>query len=132
MNKRFLIFWVLFLAIFISGFAVFYPLTTKALPTDTLKGLDQSIEGVPAYKDPVIDNNFIQNQVGEIISLVLSFVGVLFFILVIYAGILWMTSQGNDQQVTKAKDLLTSAIIGLIITLAAYAITSFIGTEILS
>jgi hypothetical protein len=50
----------------------------------------------------------------------------------IYAGILWMTAQGNEQQVSKAKNLLINATIGLIITLAAYAITSFIGTEILS
>ena len=49
----------------------------------------------------------------------------------IYAGILWMTSQGNEQQVAKAKDMLINGIIGLIIVFAAYTITSFIGSEVL-
>jgi len=40
-----------------------------------------------------------------------------------------MTAQGNEQQVTKAKDLITNSIIGLIIVLAAYAITAFISLK---
>jgi hypothetical protein len=50
----------------------------------------------------------------------------------IYAGILWMTAEGNDQQVAKAKSLLINSIIGIIIVFAAYAITSFIGAEIIN
>ena len=36
-----------------------------------------------------------------------------------------MTARGNQEQITKAKELMTSAIIGLVIVIAAYAITYF-------
>ncbi|MBI4811909.1 hypothetical protein HY798_00435, partial [Candidatus Falkowbacteria bacterium] len=39
---------------------------------------------------------------GQVIGAGLAFIGILFFILMIYGGILWMTAQGNEQQVTKA------------------------------
>lgn len=72
----------------------------------------------------------IASKVGKLIGVVLSFVGVIFFILVIYGGFLWMTARGDSGQVEKAKDLLYAAAIGLIIVLSAYAITAFIGTQI--
>lgn len=65
--------------------------------------------------------------IGTIIGAALSFIGILFFVLIIYGGITWMTAAGNENQISKAKSLIISAIIGLIIVLAAYAITSFIG-----
>lgn len=64
--------------------------------------------------------------IGIIIEYVLSFVGVLFLILTIYGGYLYMTAGGNEDQVKKAKKFITNALIGLVITLSAYALTSFI------
>ncbi len=64
--------------------------------------------------------------VSAVIKGVLSLAGTIFLILTVYAGILWMTAQGNEEQVTKAKGIVTQAIIGLAITLAAYAITAFV------
>jgi hypothetical protein len=49
----------------------------------------------------------------------------------IYAGISWMTANGNEQTVTTAKQMIVNASIGLVIVFAAYAITSFLGTELL-
>jgi len=63
---------------------------------------------------------------GAIISSVLSLMGVLFLVLMLYAGFHWMTARGEEEKVTKAKDTLTRAIIGLIIVLSAYAISYFI------
>lgn len=104
----------------------------------TLSGLDDTAGQVDAFKDQTRNTDdyyrdtFIPEKVGAIISLILSFVGVVFFVLIIYAGISWMTSQGNEQQVTKAKGLLFNAIIGLVIVFAAYAIVSFLGTNVLN
>lgn len=72
----------------------------------------------------------IPTKIGAIIGNVLAFVGVLFFALVIYGGLLWMTAGGNEQQVGKAKTLIIDATIGLIIVLSAYAITSYLGTTL--
>ena len=64
--------------------------------------------------------------VGAIISIFLSFLGIIFLILIIYGGFIWMTSGGNEAKVLKAKKILTQAVIGLIIILASYAITNFV------
>ena len=64
--------------------------------------------------------------VALVIQTFLSFIGVIFLILMVYAGFLWMTAHGNEEQVTKAKSLITAAIIGLIIVVSAYAISYFV------
>lgn len=71
-----------------------------------------------------------EDKITSIIGTILSFVGVAFLILMIYGGILWMTSQGNDTQIKKAKGILINGIIGLIIVVLAYAITAYIGNTL--
>ncbi len=44
----------------------------------------------------------------------------------LYAGYNWMTAQGEEEKVTKAKDTLKRAIVGLIIIVASYAISIFV------
>lgn len=66
--------------------------------------------------------------VTNIVQWVLSFVGVLFLILMIYGGFTWMTSVGNQEAISKAQKIVGSAVIGLIIVLSAYAITVYMGT----
>ncbi|MBU1612848.1 hypothetical protein KKC87_00230 [Patescibacteria group bacterium] len=68
----------------------------------------------------------LSETVGTLIKTVLSLVGVIFLILTIYAGVLWMTAGGNEENVTKARKILTFAVTGLIIILAAYSITWFV------
>jgi hypothetical protein len=70
--------------------------------------------------------SFLNSRIGLIISTALSFLGVIFLILMIYGGFLWMTAKGNEQQVEKAKTLITAAVIGLIIVISAYAISYFV------
>ncbi len=67
---------------------------------------------------------------GKILGSVLGFTGTIFFVLVIIAGLMWMTSAGNEERVKRAKQILIAAVIGLIIVMSAYAITSFIGTNL--
>lgn len=68
----------------------------------------------------------VDSIIGTIIYSALGLVGVTFFGLIIFSGFKWMIAQGNENKVEKAKDGLLNAIIGLIITLAAYAISYFI------
>jgi len=64
--------------------------------------------------------------VGRIIKVILGLVGIVFMILTIYGGWLYMTAAGNEQRVEQAKSLLRDSVIGLIIIIAAYAITTFV------
>lgn len=68
----------------------------------------------------------ISKIIGQVINTFLSILGIIFLILMFYAGYLWMMAQGNDDQVNKAKSLIRNAIIGLVIIIAAYAITYFV------
>lgn len=60
------------------------------------------------------------------ITLVLTFVGILFLILTIVSGFRWMTARGNEAEVEKAKKMLIQSTIGVLIVLAAYALSYFI------
>jgi hypothetical protein len=64
--------------------------------------------------------------VGVFISIVLGFLGIIFFFLVFYAGFLWMTARGSQDSITKAKGMLEAAVVGLVIIVSAYAISKFI------
>ncbi len=63
---------------------------------------------------------------GDIIGAVIGLVGVLFFVLMIYAGFLWMTARGNQEQVGKAKNIFSGAVIGLFIIVTAYYLVDFL------
>ncbi len=64
--------------------------------------------------------------IGRVIFIILGLLGIVFLGLMIYAGITWMTAQGNEQRVEKSKTMITEAIIGLVIVVIAYGLTYFI------
>jgi len=66
------------------------------------------------------------NIVAAVIKAFIALLGIIFVILIIYAGYNWMTAGGDEAKVTKAKDTLQRAVIGLIIIVAAYSITYFV------
>ena len=68
----------------------------------------------------------IQTVVGQIINAALTLVGTLFFALMVYAGYLWMTARGDEPTIEKAKEIIKTSIIGLVILVSAYAITVFV------
>ncbi len=73
----------------------------------------------------------LESRAGQIVGALLALVGVLFFVLMIYGGILWMTAGGNDTQVKNAQKTIAAAVIGLVIVISAYAITMFIGQSLI-
>jgi len=64
--------------------------------------------------------------VGKIVAVALSLLGIIFFLMILYAGGLWMIAMGNQDRVTRAKEIMEAAVIGLLIVLASYAISRFI------
>jgi hypothetical protein len=71
-----------------------------------------------------------ERSIGNLINIVLGFIGVIILGLVIYAGVLWATARGNEQTVQKAKDIMLGGIIGLIIVFTAAGVVSFVITQI--
>lgn len=93
--------------VFADGFGLSETRNTAGLPTGSVEGIT-----------------------GSIFDTVLSLIGILFFALIIYAGVTWMLSRGNQDMAKSALNTLIAAIIGLIIVLASYGITSFIFSSV--
>ena len=68
----------------------------------------------------------IAETVAGIINIFLGLLGILAVILILYGGFIWMTSRGEVDKVQRAKTIMISAVIGLVIVLSAYAIARFI------
>lgn len=64
--------------------------------------------------------------IGGVILGIITLLGVIFLTLIVYAGFKWMLAQGEENKITEARNLIVHSIIGLIIVLAAYAISYFI------
>ena len=64
--------------------------------------------------------------IENIVRIVLGFIGIVFIIILLYGGVIWMTSGGDDEKVAKAKKTIINAIIGLIIILLSNTIVRFI------
>lgn len=120
MEHRFLFLRRIFLvALFSAAVFAFFSFAPAALAQDA------SLQDVGAAAE-IETGRDIYQTIGLIIGIFFGILGIIFLVLAIYAGFLWMTSAGNADQVDKAKRILINATIGLVITLSAYAITSFI------
>lgn len=73
-----------------------------------------------------LENRDIRSTGVSIINVILSFLGILFVGLTVFAGFKWMTSAGSEEAITSAKKTLTAAVIGLAVVLLAYSITNFV------
>lgn len=70
--------------------------------------------------------NDLPTLIGNVISVLLSVLGIIFVVLVVYAGYMYLTAMGDTKKVDTAKTMLVQAVIGLVIIIAAYAIASFV------
>ena len=84
--------------------------------TNPLTGTTKS-EGIPTLLVNVINS-------------VLGIIGSLALVMFIYGGATWMLSAGNQEQVTKGKNILIWATLGLVIIFTAYALVSFVLTTV--
>ncbi len=96
----------------------------------TINNADQLLQQVSDPQKTGLSQKNLSDSSGQLIKRVLGLVGLLFLGLTVYAGILWMSARGNDDQVNKARNTLFTALAGLAVILFAYAITSFLLTRL--
>lgn len=68
----------------------------------------------------------LMERVNVIINVLISLVGVVAVIVVVYAGIIMATSQGDSAKVAKARSAIIYGVAGLIICILAFAIVNFV------
>lgn len=102
--------------------------TVNAEDTTANNSMKTQLEaaGTPSWGDVPAGTTSLAGIVAIAIKAFLGLLGIIFLILIIYAGFNWMTAQGEEEKVTKAKETLQRAVIGLIIIIAAYSITYFV------
>jgi hypothetical protein len=110
---------IIFLFIFTALFAV----ANFALAATDQFGMNYGRALGLADTDPRV-------AIVNLIRIALTFLGIIAVIIIMYGGYVWMTAAGEADKVDKAKKILISAIIGLIIILSAFLIASFVINKI--
>lgn len=112
------------LYLFLALLAVSFPLMTSA---QLDLGVDRAREAATeAGFNPTTSQTTLAENLGYIVRIALSLLGVIFMVLIVYAGYLWMMARGNETEIEKAQGIIRAAVIGLIIVVSAYSITYFI------
>lgn len=75
-----------------------------------------------------------QGTLGQNITLIINyFLGILGLISVgflIFAGIMMVTAGGDDAQITKARKIITYAVVGIIVILLSWTIVTFVSSAL--
>jgi cytochrome bd-type quinol oxidase subunit 2 len=66
------------------------------------------------------------DALANILNLVYTWAGIVAVLIIIIAGLLFVTSRGDVNQMKRSKDALRGAVIGLIVVMVAFAITRFV------
>ena len=85
--------------------------------------------GINSARGDGVPTNFASGDgsiVRRIINLMLYAVGVISVIMLIYGGFRYVISGGQKESVTAAKNTILYAIVGLLISIFAYAIVRFV------
>lgn len=103
------------------GIGLFVPVTANAASV-----LDEQCKGVT--DSSVCDN---KNQsptsfIRKIINILLFISGAISVVMIIAGGLLYVISAGDAGKVTKAKHTVMYAVVGLVVSILAYAIVTFV------
>ncbi|MFH0804777.1 MAG: transglycosylase SLT domain-containing protein [Patescibacteria group bacterium] len=100
-----------------------------------LPGITQSATITPIVGPPETYPYAVKNLPCFVVGIYVYFAGVagiLATVMIMYGGIKYITSYGNPQRITDAKDNIFSALVGLALTLCAYVLLNFINPNLTS
>ena len=84
----------------------------------------QNIEGFDRSGIPFPE---LGKLMSNALSLLFFFAGLLTFFFIVVGGIQWITAGGDAKAAQAARDRITAAVVGLIVVVAAFAITLILG-----
>ena len=121
------------LAGFLTLTGVLAASSAVVLPARADSGLDlwsdtysESGVGYEAFNQIGMGKKDPRKIAAGVIQTALGFLGVIAVVLILVGGFQWMTAQGNDSKIDKAKKLMTAGVVGLLIVLASFAISLYI------
>lgn len=116
----------LFSLLIIISFSFLIAISFVNAASDTVSGLLDGAGKKALYDTSKNNITNVPLLIGGVLKMFITLLGVIFLGLLIYAGYLWMTARGDATQADKSKTIMTQAVIGLLITVAAYAISYFV------
>lgn len=63
---------------------------------------------------------------SQLINVFLRLLGAITVFLMLYGGWIWIWARGNQEEITKAKDIIRGSMIGLLVILASFGIMQFL------
>ena len=121
---------ILYLAIILTLSSVPFLAYADKAPYEASSSDACSIAG---FDDPLIcgtgrsnEERELKKRIKSVLETVYLWVGIIAVIVIVIGGIKYMTSAGEAEKIKNAKHTITYAIIGLVVTLAAFAITEFV------
>ena len=126
-------FFLVIILVIISSIIFVNYLPVQAQSTASSTNNDSINNGQPksnqvTLQDPLGLKGDIQKLWANIITALLGFVGVASLVSFVYAGFMFLVSTGSPERVKKAKDIMLYAVIGVFVSMASYAILSFVFT----
>ncbi|OGF34108.1 hypothetical protein A2533_00290 [Candidatus Falkowbacteria bacterium RIFOXYD2_FULL_35_9] len=99
----------------------------KASPIEDGLNLSATTSGLVTEEQTQSEADLlVAEKIGTIIKVFLSIIGIIFLMLIIFGGTLWMTAGGDQTQLTKGKNYIIYAAIGLVMIAGSYAVTDFV------
>ncbi len=106
---------------------------SMALPAVVHAQLTTNDLGVNAVQqDLALSGGDVRQTAARIINVSLGFLGIIAVIIVLIGGFKYMVAGGNEEKTSEARNLIVSSIIGLAIMLSAWAITSFVISQLVT
>ena len=92
----------------------------------------QVSSGINAATTSEMQGKSVNSTVGSIVNILLWVVGILSVTMIVWSGFKYITSAGDTSKLASAKSTLIYAVVGLIIAILAYAIVTFVRTQVVS
>ena len=121
-----------FSKIAIALVALALPAITFAQTKITTGELLGEIGGSKPLEKTGLGSKPLPETVAAIIRVFMGLLGTVAVVIILIGGFQWMTAGGNEEKVEKAKKLLGYGVTGLAIVLAAYSITTFVITSLVT
>jgi hypothetical protein len=133
MKKYLSLMFVAIFALFLIAPAVLLPMDAVYADTITAEELfGGTLDGDDFASAAGLGTADLTETIAAFIRVGLGFLGVIAVLIVMIGGFKWMVAGGEEAKITKAKQYIFGGITGLIIVLSAYAIASFVITQLTS
>ncbi len=109
-----------------SNIAMMSPAYADNIADQYLTGENSVNPGIPGQTE----DDSLMSIIKNIINAVIGLVGVAAVLMMIIGGVSFITSQGDANKVTKARNTILYGVVGLIIALLSFAIVNFVLGEV--